>query len=152
MRRNFFAHRQFDMPSKVELRRLLSYVTCGLWFFNTPQVIKSQKEWSPFILPFKCKCGDTEPGYEYSELLLPYLTRVCIGYITWVPCPVHPCEHSTIDSDYLDEKQCLCSIQAQIDLCPKVKEMQNALIQDRDNIWGSTRFGPLLFKNNRALL
>ena len=126
------------MSSKVKLRKLLSYITYRLWFSSYPQVIKSQEQWMSSLPAPGCKCGETEPVYEYSDLLLPYLNRICLGYITWVPCPIHPCEHSNIKQDSLDETQCLCSIQAQIDLCPKVKKKQNAVIENRDNIWGSS--------------
>jgi hypothetical protein len=125
------------MRSKFYLGRFIASVTCGLWSPVHRPVFESQGQL--FVRP-PCRCGKTEPVYEYSDLLLPYFTQECIGYITRVPCPVHPCEHNhESELGSLVENRCLCSTQAQIDLCPDVKERQNDVLADRDNIWGPRR-------------
>ena len=127
------------------LQKLVFYATCGLWapFRERPVEIPEQQWLRPSPT---CKCGKVEPVHEFADVLQPIFNRVCIGYITWVPCPIHPCQHSpsedvkaamkdtnsnvpetehTERAESIFKQKCLCSKQAQIELHPKIKEQQD---------------------------
>ena len=126
------------------LQKLAFYATCGLWapFRESPVEIPEQHWLRPSPT---CKCGKVEPVHEFADSLESVFNMVCIGYITWVPCPIHPCQHSPLDdvqatmndinsnvretehiesAESVVKQKCLCSKQAQIELHPNIKEKQ----------------------------
>jgi|SRR5271170_230291 len=135
----------------MNLKSIWSYTTCGSCY----QVRRTHSVEVPregcLALPRICKCGTTDPVYEDTDKFRPAFTRICIGYITWVPCPLHPCKHSpsfvtsangagslmrddmTIGS--ADATKCLCSIDAQIELDPKLVEQRDYWFHERDKTW-----------------
>ena len=140
--------------ARLGLRKLAFYTTCGLCSRARGTPVKIPEEW-PQPSPKTCKCGNKEPVYEYTDLFRPVRYHFLIGYITWIPCPLHPCEHSpsvedTVASTGTDRstsavteetacesmiaQKCLCSKQAQIDLDPELKELQAEYSVVRD-VW-----------------
>ena len=137
----------------MKLRMLLVYVTCGTCFpVRRTQIVEIPWVWYP-PPPHTCKCGTTDPVYEDTDKFRPLFSRICIGYITWIPCPLHPCEHSSLVqttsasgtggltpvmdemvSGAADALKCLCSKQSQIELDPKLVEQQEYWFQERDKI------------------
>ena len=121
------------------LRKVIFYATCGLWSpFRVPfqSLVESPTQ---SVQPIACKCGKREEVFEFSENLQSLFRTVSIGVLTWVPCPIHQCQHSPpvttdesrdVPTEELDgvaavvEQECLCPREAQIAANPELKARQ----------------------------
>ena len=148
-------------------RNLISFVTCVL-MCRLSDLHQPPGE-SPLepIQPFVRKCGKQEEVFEVAEKLAPPAHFVSIGVLTWVPCPLHPCQHSPprrvdetkntrtdLPIDYPShpsrpESQfspsCLCSKQAQIEANPELKARQEYWFIENWSIWRAWRLSRVLW-------
>ena len=140
------------------LNKLVFYATCCLWSpFKGSQVAVTVQnpEHSPPPPPRRaCRCGRRQRVYEYTDKFRGWEHWIDVGYFDWVPCPVHPCEHSPssevttemrdtslsavlekTDDESVFEQECLCSEDAQIELDPELSERKAYWFIRRDNVW-----------------
>jgi len=139
------------------LKKLVFYATCCFWSpcKGTEMAVPVQNpEHSPPPPRRACRCGTRQRVYEYTDKFRGWEHWIDVGYFDWVPCPVHPCEHSPssevttemtdtnssvvleqTDDESVFEQECLCSEDAQIELDPELSERKAYWFIRRDNVW-----------------